>query len=426
MNKMTLAWLVALPAVFLLGFWLNGHLAVAPMALPGESAEESEPQILYWVAPMDPEFRRNKPGKSPMGMELVPVYASVETETADAEAFRINPAVENSLGVRTSAAEFRELPQTVQATAHVAFDENQQSHIHVRTAGWIENLAVEYVGERVKKGQLLFDFYAPEIVNAQKEYLHARGRGEESIRLAAIEKLAALGVLKEDIEKLDQRGSAAHTVEVRAEQNGVVIAMHAREGMYLKPEMEVFSLAELSSVWMIADVFESQSGKIRPGQKAEARLKSLSGTTFSGEVDYVYPVLDAETRTLRVRLKFTNPDERLKPNMYGMVTISNEQTEPVLAIPRDALIRTADSNRVIVSLGEGKYQAREVLAGTESGQWIHIIEGLDEGEHVVTSAQFMLDSEASLSGSLRRLESLQSGNEAGDRHPPGHEGMSHD
>ncbi len=429
MNKMTLAWLAALPAVFLLGYWLNGQLVHAPTTSSGDSAEESEPPVLYWVAPMDPQYRRDKPGKSPMGMDLVPVYTSEVSGTADVESIRVNPAVENNLGVQTRAAGFRLLAQTVEATAQVAFNENQQSHVHVRTAGWIESLAVEYVGERVKKGQLLFGFYAPEIVNAQKEYLHARGRGEESIRLAAREKLIALGVLEEDIEKLDRRGSAAHTVQVRAEQDGVVIAMHAREGMYLKPEMEVFSLADLSSVWMIADVFEAQAGKVRPGQKAQARLKSLPGAVFSGEVDYVYPVLDADTRTLRVRLKFDNPDERLKPNMYGKVTIASEQAEPVLAIPRDALIRTADNNRVIVSLGEGQFQAREVLAGGESGQWVHVIEGLQAGERVVTSAQFMLDSEASLSGTFRRLESPQASREAAtaaDHQSMDHAGMHHD
>lgn len=420
MNKSIWVWLATLPAVFLLGFWLNGHLAVKTTTLPVKSAEETELQVLYWVAPMDPQYRRDKPGQSPMGMDLVPVYAGAEAEKPDSESIRISPAVENNLGVRTQVAEYRALSQPVQGTAYVAFDENLQSHIHVRTAGWIERLAVEYVGERVKKGQLLFEFYAPEIVNAQKEYLHAKGRGEESIRLAAIEKLTALGVLDEDIEKLDQRGSAAHTVGVRADQDGVVIAMHARQGMYLKPEMEVFSLAELSNVWMIADVFELHSGKVRPGQRAEARLKSLPGTVFSGEVDYVYPVLDPDTRTLRVRLNFANPDERLKPNMYGRVTIAGAETEPALAIPRDALIRTADNKRVIVSLGEGQYQAREVSIGQESGQWVHIHEGLDEGERVVTSAQFMLDSEASLSGSFRRLESLQPVGK-----PEGHDSMDH-
>ncbi|MEE4217996.1 MAG: efflux RND transporter periplasmic adaptor subunit [Xanthomonadales bacterium] len=426
MNKMTLAWLAALPTVFLLGYWLNGHLAVTPTTPPGEGAEESEPQVLYWVAPMDPQYRRDKPGKSPMGMDLVPVYASEEAAAADVDSIHINPAVENNLGVRTSVAEFRVLPETVQATAHVAFDENRQSHVHVRTPGWIESLAVEYVGERVKKGQLLFEFYAPEIVNAQKEYLHARGRGEESIRRAAREKLITLGVLEEDIEQLDQRGTAAQTIRVRAAQDGVVVAMHAREGMYLKPEMDVFSLAELSSVWMIADVFEVHADAVRPGQKAEARLKSLPGDGFSGAVDYVYPVLDPETRTLRVRLSFANPDERLKPNMYGTVTITGGETEAVLVIPRDALIRTADNNRVIVSLGEGQYQAREVHAGRENDQWVHIIEGLEVGERVVTSAQFMLDSEASLSASLRRLQSPQESGEA-DGHPfMDHAGMHHD
>lgn len=426
MNKMKLAWLAALPAVFLLGFWLNGHLAVAPTASPGESAEESEPQILYWVAPMDPQYRRDKPGKSPMGMDLVPVYASEESDSADRESIHISPAVENNLGVRTSVAEFRVLAETVQATAHVAFDENRQSHVHVRTAGWVESLAVEYVGERVKKGQLLFTFYAPEIVNAQKEYLHARGRGEESLRLAAREKLITLGVLEEDIEQLDRRGTAAQTIRVRAAQDGVVIAMHAREGMYLKPEMDVFSLADLSSVWMIADVFEVHAGAVRPGQRAEARLKSVPGAKFSGTVDYVYPVLDADTRTLRVRLSFPNPDERLKPNMYGTVTITGGETEAVLAIPRDALIRTADNSRVIVSLGRGRYQAREVSAGRESGQWVHVPEGLEAGERVVTSAQFLLDSEASLSASFRRLGPREPAGEAADHETMDHSEMHHD
>jgi Cu(I)/Ag(I) efflux system membrane fusion protein len=177
---------------------------------------------------------------------------------------------------------------------------------------------------------------------------------------------------------------------------------------------------------MIADVFEVHADAVRPGQKAEARLKSLPGDGFSGAVDYVYPVLDPETRTLRVRLSFANPDERLKPNMYGTVTITGGETEAVLVIPRDALIRTADNNRVIVSLGEGQYQAREVHAGRENDQWVHIIEGLEVGERVVTSAQFMLDSEASLSASLRRLQSPQESGEA-DGHPfMDHAGMHHD
>jgi Cu(I)/Ag(I) efflux system membrane fusion protein len=376
---------------------------------------------------MDPDYRRDGPGKSPMGMDLVPVYADSAEATGDDDSIRISPAVENNLGVRTGKAEFRLLPQRIETTAYVTFDEDLQSHIHVRTPGWIESLAVEYIGKRVRKGQVLFEYYAPEIVNAQKEYLHARGRGEESIRLAAREKLIALGMLREEIDELDQRGTASHTIRVLAPQDGVVTAMHAREGMYLMPEMEVFSLADLSAIWMIADVFEARAGGVGTGQEAEARLTHLPEKVFRGVVDYVYPVLDMETRTLRVRLKFDNPGERLKPNMYGSVAIVDEPDAPVLSVHRDALIRTGANHRVIVALGDGMYQAREVASGRESGEWVQILDGLDDGERVVTSAQFMLDSEASLSGSFRRLEPGEyAPDDNSTEHGIEHEGMNHD
>ena len=256
---------------------------------------------------------------------------------------------------------------------------------------------------------MLFEFYAPEILNAQKEFLQAQRRGEANILAAAREKLLALGMVAAQIDELAQRGQASRAIRVLAPQDGVVTELHAREGMYLKPETEVISLADLSSVWILAEVFEAQADWVAVGQAAEARLEYMPGEVFSGIVEYVYPVLDPMTRTLKVRLRFDNPGERLKPNMYAAVTLFGRTHQDALTIHRDALIRAEDNDRVIVALGNGNYQAREVMTGLESGEWIQVIAGLEAGDEVVTSAQFMIDSEASLAGSFRRLEAHGSG-----------------
>lgn len=223
---------------------------------------------------------------------------------------------------------------------------------------------------------------------------------------AAREKLLALGMESSGIGALDQRGSASKSIRVLAPRDGIVTALNAREGMFLKPESEVISLADLSSVWMLAEVFEAQADWVAQGQSAEARLDYMPGEVFGGQVDYVYPVLDPDTRTLRVRLRFENPGERLKPNMYADVTIFGRTHQDALTIPRDALIRAEGNDRVILALGDGRYRAQEVMTGIESGEWVQVIAGLNAGEQVVTSAQFLIDSEASLAGSLRRLEEV--------------------
>ena len=415
MNTKLLAALAATITALLLGFALGMKYtpSTGPETVPGadEPAGENmgEPEILYWVAPMDPDYRRDGPGKSPMGMDLVPVYSEPEGGAAEEDAIYVSPSVKHNLGVRTNTVEVRPLWRRVNATGYVGFDEDLLSRLHVRTAGWAENVRVETVGERVEKDQLLFEFYAPEILNAQLDFLQAKRRGEQGILRAAREKLLALGVVESEIDELDRRGEATRTVRVLAPQDGVVTELHAREGMYLKPETEAVALADLSSVWILADVFEAQADWVAAGQSAEARLAYMPGEVFSGTVEYVYPVLDPDTRTLKVRLRFDNPGERLKPNMYAAVTLFGKSHRDALTIHRDALIRAEDSDRVIVALGNGNFQAREVMTGIESGEWIQVIAGLDAGDEVVTSAQFMLDSEASLAGSFRRLEAHGSG-----------------
>ena len=365
-------------------------------------SKKTEREVLYWVALMDPSFRRDEPGKSPMGMDLVPFYAD---EQEQGDAVQISAAVEQNLGVRTSKAERRSLWRKVEATGYVGYDESRVSQINLRTEGWVQRLLVETEGERVRKGQLLFEFYSPQLVNAQKEYIQAKRRNESRLLSAAEDKLLALGMPTSGIQRLEKSGNVSNTVQVLAPQDGVITRLNVQEGIFIKPATEVMSLADLSTVWLQAEVFESQSEWVAEAQSAEARLNYLPGEVFNGRVDYVYPLLDPVTRTLQVRLRFDNPGERLKPNMYAHVTIFGKSHPGALSIPREALIRGAGTDRVVVALGDGKYVATEVISGIESGEWVEIISGLEAGDEVVTSAQFLIDSEASLVGSIRRLDS---------------------
>jgi Cu(I)/Ag(I) efflux system membrane fusion protein len=376
--------------------------------VPGSSREGAadtggEPEVLYWVAPMDPNFRRDKPGKSPMGMDLVPVYADAISE---GDAVTISPAVENNLGVRTEPAKVRPLWRRIEATGYVGFDETRISHINTRVSGWIVHLQVNAEGERVSKGDLLFELYSPELVNAQKEYLQAVRHADTRLLAGAEEKLRALGMIPSEIKAIAQRGSASENIKIIAPQDGIVASLGAREGMYIQPNTTIMSLAGLSSVWLQAEVFESQADWVAAGQAAEARLEYMPSAEFNGQVDYVYPVLDPVTRTLRVRLRFDNPDERLKPNMYARVSIYGRLKPNALSIPREALIPAPGRDRVVVALGDGKFQVREVLTGLESGSYVEILAGIEEGDRIVTSAQFLIDSEASLAGSIKRLEAV--------------------
>jgi Cu(I)/Ag(I) efflux system membrane fusion protein len=311
----------------------------------------------------------------------------------------------NNLGVRTDQAKIGPLWRKVEATAYVGFDEDLISYISVRTQGWITRLSVNSEGERVKKNALLFELYSPELVNAQKEYLQARKRNDSRLIKGSEEKLRALGMIQPEINNLETTGKATENIRVVAPQDGIIASLNVREGMYVQPNTTIMSLAALSSVWLQAEVFESQAEWVATGQAAKASLDYMPGYEFNGQVDYVYPVLDPKTRTLRVRLRFENPEELLKPNMYAQVSIYGKLHPNALSIPRQALIRSKGKNRVVVSLGKGAFRVHEVLTGMESGESIEILAGIEEGDEVVTSAQFLIDSEASLAGAIQRLDS---------------------
>ena len=375
-------------------------LAIMPsVAMTAEGKE-----ILYWVAPMDANYRRDKPGKSPMGMDLIPVFVNNNAATGEnAGAISISPTVVQNLGVRTQQAELSRLWRGIDTVGYVDYDESKVSHIHLRTEGWIEKLAVESEGDRFKKGDFLFDVYSPKLVNAQEELVTALSSGNKGLIRASKERLSALGISATQIKKLQKTKKVKQRISIYAPQDGVVSDLPVREGMFVKPSMKVMTLGDLSSVWLLAEVFERQSAWVEVGQLAEVSLSYLPGKTWQGKVEYIYPSLDPKTRTLKVRLRFENPGEQLKPNMYAHVKIFGGAKENTIVIPLEGLIRTGREERVIIALGEGRFEARQVLAGIESGNYVEIIKGVKAGENIVISGQFLIDSEASMRGSLTRM-----------------------
>jgi Cu(I)/Ag(I) efflux system membrane fusion protein len=354
---------------------------------------------------MDANYRRDKPGKSPMGMELVPVYAD-EAGTGGSS-ITIAPEVVQNLGVRTTVAERSKLWREIDTVGYVDFDESKVSHIHLRTEGWIENLSVESEGERVTKGQRLFNLYSPELVNAQEEFVQALNAGNKGLIRASRSRLDALGIPASQIKKLEKTRKSSQAIPIYASQDGVVSTLQVREGMFIKPSTRVMSLADLSSVWLLAEIFERQANWVETGQSTEVSLPYLPGRTWEGRVEYIYPSLDPKTRTLKVRLRFDNPGEELKPNMYANVKIFGGPQHDAIVIPVEALIRTGREERVVIALGDGRFESRTVTAGIESGDWVTIIEGVQPGDRLVTSGQFLIDSEASLKASTQRMNPVK-------------------
>ncbi len=216
-----------------------------------------------------------------------------------------------------------------------------------------------------------------------------------------------MGISKSQIDRLEKDKTITQNIRFYATQSGVVVDLGVREGMYIKPETQVISVANLGTIWLLAEVFEQQANWVEVGQNAEAELPSMPGVLWKGTVEYIYPDLDPVTRTLRVRLRFDNSGDKLKPNMYSRIVIFAGEKEDVISIPREALIRDAKQERVIKALGEGHFQAQEVVAGMESGDWIEIISGLNENDKIVISSQFLIDSESNLKASLNRMQAVE-------------------
>ena len=366
------------------------------------SAAKSEKEPLYWVAPMDDSYRRDAPGKSPMGMDLVPVYADDNSGNDAPGTVSISPTVVNNLGVKTANVTTGVLSTQVNTVGYVQYNEDNLVHIHPRVEGWIDTLHVKAQGDPVKQDAPLYTLYSPQLVNAQDEYLIALKRGDNSLIRAARERLSALQLSERFIENLTRTRSVQQTVTFYAPQTGVVDALQVREGFYVKPGTTVMSIGKLDSVWVEAEVFESDAALIEAGQPVTMTLDYLPGKSWQGQVDYVYPSLNPTTRTLRVRLTFDNDNDALKPNMFAQLTIHAGEGESTLLAPRTAVISTGSQERVVLAKGEGKFKSVEVTTGRASGNQIQILDGLMEGDKVVVSAQFLIYSESSKTSDFMR------------------------
>jgi len=362
-----------------------------------EAASESERTVLYYRHPHNPQITSDVPRKDEMGMDFVPIYAEPGASVT------LSSSVVQNLGVRTAVAERGTLWRRIDTVGVVSYDGAGIEHLHTRAEGWIERTTLEAVGDTVKKGQLLLELYSPTLETAQQEYLAALERGGRLLD-ASRRRLKALGVEDGQIEKLSQTRQVAPRIRILSPHDGVVKTLNVREGMYVTPATELVAIADISRVWVIADVFPRQSSWLAQGNVAEIRAAGTPELVWEGKIEYVYPEMDARTRTVNVRLVVPGEEFGLLANQYVDVRIFAGPKHDIVFVPRDAVIATGKQNRVLIAHDGGRFESRIVTPGMESGGFTEIIAGLAEGERVVTSGQFLIDSEASFRASLQRMQ----------------------
>ncbi len=356
-----------------------------------------------YVCPMHPQIVRDEPGSCPIcGMDLVP--KTLEAGTAGHPEVKISNAVVNSMGVRTAEARNQTLWKYIQTVGRIEYDETRLAHVHPRAEGWMEELSLRAEGDPVEKGQVLGRLYSPEILSAQVDFLIAMDQSGNKTRVEkARNRLRLLGVTEGTISAIQKSRESINTVPVVANARGVVTKLGARQGMYVKPEMEIVTIADLSRIWVLVDVYEHQIDWLAQGLSAEIRVPAYPGRVWEGTVEYIYPELDPKSRTLRVRLAFDNPEGLLKANMFADVVIYGGPKREVLAVPAEAVIATGKRSSVVLALGNGRFQPVDVVTGMESNGQVEILSGLSVGDQVVVSGQFLIDSESSLQASFLRM-----------------------
>lgn len=359
-----------------------------------------------YVCPMHPQIVKDEPGSCPIcGMDLV--EKMMDPMAGKHPEVALSPAVVQSMGVRTARVERGTLWKYIRTVGRVEYDETRIAHVHPRAEGWIEGLAVRAEGEPVRRGEPLAELYAPQILSAQVDFLLAlepQPRGVAQVKADKARNLLRLLDVPEDvIQEIQASRETRQTVPVLAPIDGIVTGMMAREGMYVSPATEMFTVVDLSQVWVMVDVFEHQIDWLAPGLSAEIQVPAHPGRSWEGEVQYLYPQLDPKTRTLPVRLVFPNADGLLKPNMFAEVVIYGGPKRDVLKIPSEALIVTGERESVVRALGEGRFQPVDVVTGMQRGGEVEVLSGLSEGEEIVVSGQFLIDSESSLQASFMRM-----------------------
>ena len=374
----------------------------------GNAAPSGERKILYWRAPMNPKEIYDKPGKSAMGMDLVPVY---EDAMGGGATVKIDPVTQQNMGVRTAVVKKGPLVYGIRTFGHITPDETRTVQVTPKTSGWIEKLYVNFTGIFVEKGEPIYEIYSPELVAAQEEYLvtyrnldRLSNKSDRGLIRSAHRRLSYFDVPESEIRGIEKSGMVKKTLKILSPFSGFVIEKNVEEGGFVKTGTRVFRIADLTHIWVEAHIYEYELPWVKEGQSAEMTLSYLPGKFFSGKVTYVYPYIQPKTRDVVIRLEFENPDLELKPDMYADVLIKSVSEEEGLIIPSEAVIRSGVRNIVFMTRDRGKFIPRDVILGRslEDGR-IEIVAGLSEGDSVVTSGQFLLDSEAKLKEAVQKM-----------------------
>ena len=414
-----------LAALAVAGFFLGRITAedAAPADRDALSVDEGEPRILYWRAPMNPEEIYDQPGQSAMGMDLIPVYEDEAEEESEEESDRtvtIDPATVQNMGVRTDYVRRMDFSRNIRTVGEVRYDEERLYLVNAKISGWIEKLYVNFVGDQVRRGDPLMEIYSPELVATQQEYLLAlknhRTLAESSVASVREDAEALLASTRtrleywdipaSEIERLEQTGEVNKTTLLEAPATGVVVKRNAIDGAYVEAGMDLFEIADLRTVWVHASFYDNEAPWISEGQPVEMELSYLPGKIYAGRVSYIYPYLREKARDIHVRLIFSNPDLDLKPGMYANIRLQGKVIPDALAAPSEAVIRSGARTLAFVVRGEGRFEPREIRIGEEGGpgnSLVRVLDGLSDGEEIVTSAQFMLDSESRLQEAIRNM-----------------------
>jgi Cu(I)/Ag(I) efflux system membrane fusion protein len=403
-------------------------IGALPLACPGQTHAETptavspadaprKRKILYWKSPMDPTFISKEPGKDPMGMDLVPVYEG-EQPKGPPGMVKIDPVTIQNIGVKTAVVERKRLSRDIRTVGRIAYDESKVRRISPKIGGWIEEQHVNFTGQVVEKGEKLLEIYSPDLVATEQEYLTAlryRGRlkdssleqaitGSQGLVEAAETRLRYWNITDAQIKALRERGEITRTMVLHAPFKGVIVEKNIPEGGYLQPGQTVYEIADISTVWVYADIYEYEAPWLKLGQPATMTLAYQPGVSYRGKVVYIYPYLQNMTRTLQVRMEFPNSKSfDLKPDMWADVTLHSAVAREGIAVPIQAVIRTGKRNIALVALGGGRFAPRDLRLGPQAGDEFEVLEGLDEGDRVVTSAQFLINSESSLQAAIGKM-----------------------
>ena len=437
MTRSLLLTITAVGLALVMGWWGRGFVedrnGGAPASMESGPCGNAAP--LYWKAPMDPSYVRDEPGKSPMGMDLVPVCPG-ESDAPAGGTIGIDPQTIQNIGVRTEPVQRRDLTRAIRALGRVAADERRVEHVHTKVQGWVESLYVDFVGQEVQRGQPLLEVYSPELVATQEELLVAAGyrnatsaspvadvrASGASLYEATRRRLELWDISQREIEKLLATGEVQKTLTLYAPTSGFVTSLGVRVGMEVGPNNNLYTITDLSKVWVLADVYENELPWVELGRPGAVELSSLPGRHFGGPVTYIAPFLDPKTRTAELRLELSNDSGDLRPEMFGNVLIEGTRRRDVIAVPSEAVIRSGRRDLVVVALGAGRFSPRQVTLGMDSGDgWVEVVDGIETGEEIVVSSQFLIDSESNLQEAVKKLLA----NEANAPSTDSHETMDH-